>query len=393
MREGGFGSETPAHSVEIARPRRYLLVPMNAPALPTITDPSRAPTYREGSFSRWCTGLIYDARDQVFVRLTLRMAAAMGAAMATLFVLLRVSGLPAWLPMLCYLALWGYLVPPVILMLHNTMHRPFFRSRRLGLAHPYLMSFFFGIPSGYREHHLGMHHFEDNLEEDLSSTLRYRRDSFLHFLNYFLRFFLLVAIHLPLYLRRKKRLAMARRAAWGEVVHEAVVVGVLLLDWRFGLAAFLAPLVVIRFMMMAGNWGQHAFINTGRRNDGMANAISCINSGYNRRCFNDGYHVGHHLKSNRHWTELPGDLAANAALYAREGAIVFEGIDFFMVSVLLWTGQWGVLARRFVRLDGVPHSDEDVIAMLKSRVQPVRDWPQVKASAPAAAVEAASTAA
>ncbi len=343
--------------------------------LPTLTDPTQAPVYAQGAFSRWCNSLIYDQRDQVFVRLTLRMVVTMAVAMASLLASLQLPEFPLWVPMLGYLALWGYLVPPVILMLHNTMHRPFLRSRRLGLAHPYLMTFFFGMPSGYREHHLGMHHFEDNMPEDLSSTLRYRRDSFLHFLHYFLRFFFLVSIQLPLYLKRKRRLAMAKRVVIGELAHVALVLAVMLLDWRFGLAAFLGPLVITRFMMMAGNWGQHAFINTDRVNNGLANSISCINSGYNRRCFNDGYHVGHHLKSNRHWTELPGDLLANAAHYAREGAIVFEGLDFFMVSLLLWTGRWGVLARRFVRLDGQPRSDDEVIALLKARVQPVREWP------------------
>ena len=46
-----------------------------------------------------------------------------------------------------------------------------------------------------------------------------------------------------------------------------------------------------------------------------------------------------------------------------------------MVSLLLWTGRWRVLARRFVRLDGQPRSDDEVIALLKARVQPVREWP------------------
>lgn len=58
----------------------------------------------------------------------------------------------------------------------------------------------------------------------------------------------------------------------------------------------------------------------------------------------------------------------------REGAIVFSGIDFFMVSVMLWTGRWRGLARRFVRLDGLPRSDEEVIALLRSRVRPLRGW-------------------
>ena len=138
----------------------------------------------------------------------------------------------------------------------------------------------------------------------------------------------------------------------------------------FGVIAFLAPYVICRFMMMAGNWGQHAFLNVERENSGISNSITCINSTYNRRCFNDGYHIGHHLKATRHWTELPADFMANREQYAAQGVVVFEGIDFFIVSLLLWTGRWGMLARRYVRLDGKERSDEDVIAMLKARVHP-----------------------
>ena len=165
---------------------------------------------------------------------------------------------------------------------------------------------------------------------------------------------------------------MARKALLGEMCHWGVIAGAIALKWQFGVVAFLFPYVAVRFMMMVGNWGQHAFVNTERKNDGLSNSITCINSGYNHRAFNDGYHVGHHLKANRHWTEMPQDFAANREAYAQAGAIVFEGIDFFLVSVLLWTGQWSVLGKRFVRLDGQPRSDADVIAMLKSRVQPVQ---------------------
>ena len=348
--------------------------PATRSTFPAITDPQAAPTYADSWLSRAITARLHEARDEVFARLTLRMYAVMLPAMAALYAALRFTRLPAWAPALAYLALWGALVPSVILMLHNTMHRPFFRSAGWNRWHPYTMSLFFGIPSGYREHHMGMHHMEDNMLEDLSSTMRYRRDSFLHFLVYFGRFFALVVFELPAYLLRKGRKAMARRMITFELAHEALVVGALLLDWRFGLAAFVVPFVTCRFMMMAGNWGQHAFINVDHKNNGIANSVSCINTPYNRRCFNDGYHIGHHLKANRHWTELPADLLANREQYAREGAIVFAGIDFFLVSVLLWTKQWKTLARCYVRLDGVERSDEEVIAMLKARVLPVRTW-------------------
>lgn len=360
-----------------ARLPRNRAIEMHADQAPfTITDPQASPAYKGGPLSRWCQKALYDPRDEVFVRLTIHRIATMTLAMTGLFVALRFAPVPAWVSMLAYFGIWGYLTPPVILMLHNTMHRPFVRSPKvLDKAHPFLMSFFFGVPTGYREHHLGMHHVEDNMQDDLSSTMRYRRDSFLHFLHYFFRFFFFSMAELPAYLKKRRRFAMARRAVYGEFAHDAVIVGALLLDWRWGVMAFVIPYVSCRFMMMAGNWGQHAFVNTHRKNNGLANAITCINSDYNTRCFNDGYHIGHHLKANRHYTELPADLLANREAYAANGALVFQKLDFFLVSILLWTGQWGTLAKNFVRLDGVVRSDADVIAMLKERVKPVRSWP------------------
>ena len=341
-----------------------------------ITDPQAAPTYGDGPLSRWCRGALYEARDEVFVRLTLRMVVLFSLLMGGLFVALKSGRVPPLAAGAVYFALWGWFTPPVILMLHNTMHRPFIKSPKwLDRVHPFAMSFFFGIPTGYADHHLGMHHFEDNMPDDLSSTMRYRRDSFPHFLVYWARFFFLVAIELPLYLRGHRRFKMARRAFFGELGHLSVIAGMLWLDWRFGLIAFALPTFSVRFMMMVGNWGQHAFVNTKRKNDGLSNSCTCINSAYNQRAFNDGYHIGHHLKANRHWTELPKDLMDNREMYASVDAVVFRGIDFFMVSVLLWTGSWKALATRFVRLDGKERSDEDVIAMLKSRVHPLKAWP------------------
>jgi len=348
---------------------------MSAPSL-TIDDPQTVPTYGDGPLTRWCQRALHDPRDEVFVRLTLRALAIQITAMVLLHAALTYTQLPAWLPCLAYLVLWGWCTPPIILMLHCTMHRKFIRSPEwLDAVHPYVMSVFFGMPMGFREHHIGMHHVEDNMPEDLSSTLRYRRDSFWHFLHYFGRFFFLVSFELPQYLASHKRKKMARSAALGEILQWSVVIGALLLfDWRFGVTAFVLPLVLSRFSMMAGNWGQHAFINTQKPNSGIANAISCINTTYNKRCFNDGYHIGHHVRAKRHWAELPADFLASRELYVREEVIVFQGVDFFMVSLLLWLGAWKTLAKHYVRL-GREMSDEEVIALLQSRVHPVHEWP------------------
>jgi fatty acid desaturase len=348
-----------------------------------ITDPVAVPTYADGPVSRWCGRHLVEARDEIFVRLTLATVARMSALMVVLYGALYVLRLPPLLVGAAYLAIWGWTVPPAILMLHCTMHRPFIRSPRwLNRAQGYAMTFFLGIPPAYPDHHLGMHHAEDNMREDLSSTIRYRRDSFVHFLAYFLRFFLFSYVELSLYLHRHGRRRMMRRMLVGEIGQIALVAGMCWVSLPFGLIGFALPTVLIRFMMMAGNWGQHAFINTERPNDGLSNSITCINSTYNRRCFNDGYHIGHHLKANRHWAALPQDFVDSRDAYVAAGAIVFERLDFFLVSLLLWTGQWRTLARRYVRLDGVERTDDEVIEMLKARVQPVREW-KAAAMAPA----------
>ena len=98
----------------------------SAAATLAIKDPTAAPTYGDGPLSRWCKRALYDPRDEVFVRLTIKVVALMAVAM---FVLVRFF---RWeLVSSLYLALWGWYSPPVILMLHSTMHRPFIRRPKL----------------------------------------------------------------------------------------------------------------------------------------------------------------------------------------------------------------------------------------------------------------------
>jgi hypothetical protein len=119
--------------------------------------------------------------------------------------------------------------------------------------------------------------------------------------------------------------------------------------------------------MMAGNWAQHAFIDPASPENNYRNSITCINSTYNRRCFNDGYHIGHHLKATRHWTEMPDDFRRNIATYASERALVFTGVDFFQVWAALMLKQYNWLASRLVPLSGEPEVREEQLALLRAR--------------------------
>src|SRR5262245_47911281 len=96
-----------------------------------ITDPQVAPTYGGGPLSRWCQTNLHDARDEVFVRLTLKGLARQIGLMVALWFGIHHAPVPAWIPMAIYMGLWGWLTPPMILMLHCTMHRPFTKMRAL----------------------------------------------------------------------------------------------------------------------------------------------------------------------------------------------------------------------------------------------------------------------
>jgi fatty acid desaturase len=232
---------------------------------------------------------------------------------------------------------------------------------------------FFGeTPETYYAHHIGMHHAENNLADDLSSTMRYRRDSIGGFLHYYFSFLATGLVSLAAYLRRKKRGRLHAKMVAGELSFLALAAALaVFVDWRPVVVVFLAPLVIVRFLMMAGNWGQHAFVSADDPANNYRNSITVIRCRYNERCFNDGYHIGHHVNAGRHWSEMPSDFEANRAEYARQGAFVFEGIDFFGVWARLMIRNYDSLARHLVTLEGERPPHEELVATLKSRTRPI----------------------
>jgi hypothetical protein len=144
-------------------------------------------------------------------------------------------------------------------------------------------------------------------------------------------------------------------------------------NWRATFVAFVVPYIFIRVAMMIGNWGQHAFVDPSRPGDSYVNSVTWINTPYNKRCFNDGYHIGHHVKQSRHWTEMPQDFIENQERYFKEGAVVFEGLDNFTTAILLFVKGYPTLAKHFVRLPGDERTDEQVIEFLKSRTKRIPD--------------------
>jgi hypothetical protein len=274
-----------------------------------------------------------------------------------------------------YVAAFLFYLGPYILMLHNISHRPLFHYslRFLNFWPQAGLGFFFGMtPYTYFSHHLGMHHPENNLTSDLSSTLKYRRDSFLGFMHYYLSFAIFGIFTLSYYFIKRGRWGLLRKAVLGEIAWYAVMAGLLYLNYEFTLFVFIVPWLLARFLLMAGNWTQHAFVDTSEPANPYLNSITFINSPYNKRCFNDGYHIGHHVNMNRHFLDMPADFLDNLQTYKEKKAIVFRKLDYFMIWFLLMAKQYKLLSRFFVDLSGNKLQQPEIIALMKSRMTPLK---------------------
>ena len=336
----------------------------------TLTDPTFEPKEERNAFERFWLRLIRDERDLPFISLALQMTLLILPAGIGMFF---VPDAYVWwvAPPYWGLVFLGFL-DRYMLMLHNTSHRPLFK-RKFNFMNkwvPWVLGIFCGqTPDTYYIHHITMHHAEGNLPKDLSSTMKYQRDSLFDWLRYFFRFFFFIMFDMARYQAKKKRWPLLRKMLVGELSFYALCIGLSFVDWKATLIVFIVPFLVIRFLMMAGNWGQHAFVDPDEPDNDFKSAITCINSRYNQRAFNDGYHNSHHLAANRHWTDHPGELEDHLEEYRKNDAIIFEGIDFFMVWLYLMLKRYDTLADHFVELRDEPRSKDEIIALFERRLK------------------------
>lgn len=351
---------------------------------PALTDPTFTPGKTYNALERFALRFIRDERDLPFVKLSFWMTFVLIPAATVLYW----PGVFRWWMAPIYLAiLYGFFADSYILMLHNTSHRGLWKRQYdwMKFYIPWVLGPFVGeTPETYYIHHITMHHAEGNLVKDLSSTMKYQRDSVVDFARYWLDFFFLSMFKLGRYQMLKKRPNLAIWMFAGEISwYLAVIVGCYF-NWQATLVVFITPFLICRFVMMAGNWGQHAFIDPEDPGSSFKNSITCINHRYNQRCFNDGYHISHHLKANRHWTEHPQELIDNAELYVKHDSLVFRDIDFIGVWLLLMTKNYEKLANHFVDMRETPMPREQLIALMKRRTQAIDvTRPEVIAAVPA----------
>jgi fatty acid desaturase len=342
-----------------------------APVLPT-TDPHWVPHGELSAADRFFLARIRNERDLIFPRNALRISLIIPPLALLIFLV------PSWLSFVLALPYIAFVFTQFtgryVLMLHATCHRPLFKREYNAWNKwiPWVLGPFFGLtPTSFFAHHVGMHHPENNLEHDLSSTMGYKRDDFGHFLHYWARFFFTNYFHLPRYFLQRNRRQLAQDFVLGELSWMVGATALMFVDWAGTLVVFVLPLLLIRFLMMCGNWGQHAFVDVNDAGNAYRNSTCLTNTRYNHKAYNDGYHIVHHIKPNLHWAEMAEWYEQNIAEFGRNDAIVFSGIaDNQAVFWNLMRGRYEHLARHLVDLPGAPvRTLDEKVAWLKQRVQ------------------------
>ncbi|OKL57916.1 hypothetical protein UA08_06786 [Talaromyces atroroseus] len=269
----------------------------------------------------------------------------------------------------------SYYVGTYTLMMHQHIHMGGILSKANPLIHafdvlfPYITNPLFGHTwNSYYYHHIKHHHVEGNGPDDLSSTIRYQRDSVPDFLHYVLRFMFFVWIELPLYFVRHGKYVLGLKAFVWEVSNY-IVLAVLYkyVNARATTFAFLLPLLMLRIGLMVGNWGQHALVDEDDPTSDLRSSITLIDVASNRFCFNDGYHTSHHLNPRRHWRDHPVAFLRAKGKYQTERALVFKNIDYIMMTVKLLQRDYMYLAKCLV-----PIGEQQIQMSLEQRADMLR---------------------
>jgi fatty acid desaturase len=225
-------------------------------------------------------------------------------------------------------------------------------------------------PEGYFSHHMGMHHIENNMPDDTSSTMGYQRDSARGFLAYFFKFLFVGVINTIRYLFSRKRKKLYQRLTLGEYAYIAFCIAMCFVNFKATMVVFIVPLLFARLVMMLGNWAQHSFIDAGDPGNLYTSSIIALIRFTTGLCWNDGYHIIHHLRPGMHYTEMPEEFLKRKDEFAANKAIVFDGIHYLHIFTWLLTKRYDKLANNLVNINGnMFNSKEEAIALMKERTR------------------------
>jgi fatty acid desaturase len=334
-------------------------------SLTALTDPVYVPKSKYTLYDRFWLRIMTDKRDLPFIYLLTKIHILVLPVAVLLFTsLLKERWWWAIAIPYFYVAQF-YFKGRFGLMFHCICHRKIFKAPFQKPLHTYITwiicPLFGHAPEGYFSHHVGMHHIENNMPDDTSSTMAYQRDSTRGFLAYFFKFLFVGVINTIRYLFNRKRKNLYQRLT--------------IVNLKATLLVFIVPLLFARLVMMLGNWTQHSFIDASQPENLYTSSINCINTVYNKTCWNDGYHIIHHLRPGMHYTEMPEEFLKRKDEFAANKAIVFDGIHYLHIFTWLLTKRYDKLAENLVNINGnMFQSKEEAIALMKERTKKIRKF-------------------
>lgn len=218
-----------------------------------------------------------------------------------------------------------YYFNPIVIT-HNFLHTPFFKSSFLNKLFPILNSMNLGLPQIlYKYHHLN-HHRHNNSMEDPSSTYLFGKNKKQeHWIPY-------CAFSL---------LRDGTQKAWNQTLQKkeghllffelsavSLFLAILLIiSWKFFVYAYLPLFYLGWFLAHMENYFEHFKATSPAERFG--NAVSFYPAWYNKLMFNEGYHQEHHISPQEHWTKRPETQKRYAEQMKKAGAYIAKWPPLF----------------------------------------------------------------
>ena len=144
----------------------------------------------------------------------------------------------------------------------------------------------------------------------------------------------------------------------------------LCLDWRFSLMYLILPHLIHQCLNAFLNWTWHIFADPEEPDNYYTGTITLIED--EDDFMSENYHLSHHLKPSRHWSENYTHFQANRdGVYKEKNAMVFKGINLKKLFVLTTrTTNLEELAKYYVDLSDRLDRKE-IVKLLQKRTAPI----------------------
>jgi fatty acid desaturase len=187
---------------------------------------------------------------------------------------------------------------------------------------------------------------------------------------------ILGAIETCQYLFSRNRKKLSRQLTINEIGFYVVAIGLCFVNLKAAMVILIIPFLFARLVMMMGNWTQHSFVDPREPDNELASTLICMNTPYNQKCWNDGYHAIHHIRPGAHYTEHPVIFKNMVNEMASNRTFIFEKIHYLHIFIFLITKRYDRLADHLVNINGDTFRDRnDAITLMKART---RKFPKSK---------------